>query len=354
MIKIYDVSAIIYSGGLASYSKNWNKNYFPTGGLYKLFGYLLKDIKDMKLNENPANGNNIFLCFDSLNNGRKLIYPEYKVNRKTNKSTLDRKKVSCQIKAAKMICDYVGFNALELDGYEADDLIYSLAYKFKDDHVVIRADDSDLEGVKLFSNKIFISSVSGRNTNVINEFILGEKLAYGDNSDNIPGISKAYRNYVVAEYKKNPYEFFNPNFNLRKYFKDLPNPVFEQLELNYKLIIPKVLEVNKVPKFKYNKEKLINVMNGLAFKKYMKNYLKMERQFGTQGEIEFITKLIPLLDDEVKEYFLENEKIELKKKEYRNNKGKEEDKSVRGKINSSVGINNSTNDLEDILKTYKL
>lgn len=354
MIKIYDVSAIIYSGALASYSRNWNKNYFPTGGLYKLFGYLLKDMKDSGLLDGKSKDNNIFLCFDSINNGRKLIYPEYKANRKNNKNELDRKKVSCQIKAAKMICEYVGFNAFELDGYEADDLIYSLAYKFRDEHVVIRADDSDLEGVSLFSNKVFMNSVSNRNISTLNEFVLGEKLAYGDTSDNIPGISKAYRNYVIAEYKKNPYIFFDSGFNVREYFKDVPKIVLDQIELNYNLIIPKMLNVNYVPEFRYNKEKLVNVMNGLAFKKHMKNYLKMDRQFGTQGEIEFITKLMPLLDDEVKEYYLENEKIEIKKKELKDNKDKFDKNKSDIKFNSVRNVNNSINNLDDILNNYQL
>lgn len=314
MIIIYDVSAIIYAGALARYSSNWHKNFFPTGGLYKLFGYILKDLKNLKLDTYQTdrdlknNKNNLILCFDSINNYRKQVYPEYKVNRAFNKSDLDRKKVNSQIRAAKLICEELNIPHLEKEGYEADDLIYSIVKQYPNEDILVRADDSDLRGVGIFNSNVKFESVSGKNNFVADAKILGIKIANGDSSDNIPPISQAYRQQIVNLYNQSPFYFLNPKLTQEELEKYLPKLVAKELYRNCFLVSPKIVEELDIPKYKpIERNILMDIMNVLAFKKYLKNYLKEERDYTMTNKYDFSVKLMNLLDSDVKNYFLAKE-----------------------------------------------
>lgn len=314
MIIIYDVSAIIYAGALARYSSNWHKNFFPTGGLYKLFGYILKDLKNLKLDTYQTdrdlknNKNNLILCFDSINNYRKQVYPEYKANRASNKSDLDRKKVNSQIKAAKLICEELNIPYLEKEGYEADDLIYSIVKQYPKEDILVRADDSDLRGVGIFNNNVKFESVSGKNNFTADAKILGIKIANGDSSDNIPPISQSYRQQIINLYNKSPFYFLNPKLTQDELEKYLPKTVAKELYRNCFLVSPKIVEDLEIPKYKpIERNILMDIMNVLALKKYLKNYLKEDRDYTMTNKYDFSVKLMNLLDSDVKNYFLAKE-----------------------------------------------
>lgn len=314
MIIIYDVSAIIYAGALARYSSNWHKNFFPTGGLYKLFGYILKDLKNLQLDTYQTdrdlknNKNNLILCFDSVKNYRKQVYPEYKANRSANKSDLDRKKVSSQIKAAKLICEELNIPFVEKEGYEADDLIYSIVKQNPNEDIMVRADDSDLRGVGIYNKNVRFESVSGKNNSVADPRILGTKIAFGDSSDNIPPIAQAYRQQIVQLYNKSPLYFLNPKLSVEELEKYLPKTVAQELYRNCFLVSPKIIEDLGIPKYKpIDRNMLMDIMNVFAFKKYLKMYLKENRDYTMTNKYDFSVKLMNLLDSEVKNYFLAKE-----------------------------------------------
>lgn len=353
MLRIYDVSAMIYAGALSSYSKNWHKSYFPTGGLFKLFGYLFRDLKELGLDNwnkpvDKNNKNNIILCFDSKINTRRNIFPWYKSNRSTNKNVVDRLKVNCQIQAAELICQELGIPMIKVDGYEADDFIYSLVRKYKDEHIIIRADDSDLESTLLFANNVYLNSVSGREQINMNQYEMGYKIAYGDVSDNIMPIDQAYRSHVYETFKHKPELFLNPNIGPQTFKGMYPDEVCKQIAVNTFLVTPKFINIGDIKQIDINKTDMIDVLDALSFRKYLKSYFKTERNYGSVGEIEFLSKMMEFLPVEVKEYFV---KVEENESRYKTKS--EPVKEVKIETNESkVQSNQPSSDLDWVINAY--
>ena len=124
---------------------------------------------------------------------RNKYYPEYKNNRKEKDPDL-----KFQIGKILELIKLMGFCAISIDGYEADDVIGSVAaQRYADyDEIIIESLDKDLS--QLINDKvILLDSKNGIMKN--SEFILNkygvtptEFIDYlslvGDNADNVPGV----------------------------------------------------------------------------------------------------------------------------------------------------------------------
>lgn len=243
---VYDVSAIINSGAKSFRSSKWNVNGFPTGGLYKLLGYIIKDYKEeIKTASSDNHKFAIVLCLDSdfMKSWRLKNYPKYKGTRNRElekelapymigdysyttsgcdvensqympevfslfdmpydiystlsssaKSSLALKwSVRAQIEFIKKFLVNIIPDILLYEGVEADDLIYSVAASYPNvNKFTLRADDEDLFDVAAFQENAEMQSVSGKG----NKFLyplrgsLSTKYLNGCTSDNIPSIVK--------------------------------------------------------------------------------------------------------------------------------------------------------------------
>ena len=107
---------------------------FPTGALHAFFASLLR-LSSMDTPHSTA------VFFDKGGSKRHLeIYPEYKANRATAPDNFKR-----QIPSMKYLCELFGFEPVEIEGVEADDLLGSAAVRLKAEgnNVTIVSADKD-------------------------------------------------------------------------------------------------------------------------------------------------------------------------------------------------------------------
>ena len=144
------------------------------------------------------NMTNLFIAFDK---GKKTLrhqeYDDYKGTRKKMPEEL-----AMQIPFIKEYLDVIGINRLELDDYEADDIVGTIATKSKNifDEVEVISGDKDLLQLVGGNVKVFLTKKGLTDLDEYNESNFFEKLDFtptqlidykglvGDSSDNLPGI----------------------------------------------------------------------------------------------------------------------------------------------------------------------
>ncbi|MDO8470333.1 MAG: DNA polymerase [bacterium] len=164
----------------------------PTGALYGLARLLVKTLAD----EHP---DYIAACFDRPEpTFRKQKYPEYKAHRPPAPDELIK-----QIVEARELIQTFHIPVVELPGYEADDLIGTLAVRFASNDLHVTILTGDLDSLQLVRNGLV--SVAGMKTGVseiirYDEAKVAERFGVrpdqladykglaGDASDNIPGV----------------------------------------------------------------------------------------------------------------------------------------------------------------------
>ena len=188
VILIIDGTNLIYRNYFVhSYRKT--KSGVHTGGLYGT-------IRSIQSYINTFNPKQVYVCFDkSEYTFRSKMYPDYKMNRvETDKELLD------QFVMLKEYCNLVNFPFIEIDLFEADDIIGSLACRAKEFnlHPYIVSGDRDL--LQLIHKGIDVMYLSNKGPIIYSEnqfeeeynIKIGQYIEYkalvGDPSDNIPGI----------------------------------------------------------------------------------------------------------------------------------------------------------------------
>jgi len=134
------------------------KNFYTMGGLkYKeedtgiIFGFMSELLYLAKKFESR----HFIFCWDSKKSYRKLIYPEYKANRK-DKSSDELKSLSIAYKQfdllRKEILPYLGFNNNFIQaGYEADDLMAYISKQLSDYNIIVSSDNDMLQCMDKFT-----------------------------------------------------------------------------------------------------------------------------------------------------------------------------------------------------------
>lgn len=168
------------------------KEGIPTNALYgflnmyfKIFGELAPD--------------RVCVCFDlKAKTFRHKMYDGYKAQRKPMPEDL-----AAQIPLVKQVLDLMGIPRLELEGYEADDLLGTLAARSPQDGCVIVTGDRDsLQFIAQGAKVALVTTRMGQTTTeVYDEALFEEKYSglsadkivdlkalMGDKSDNIPGV----------------------------------------------------------------------------------------------------------------------------------------------------------------------
>lgn len=162
-----------------------------TGAIYGFLQMLKKLIKD----ENPTY---LAVAFDTAApTARHIAFEEYKANRPKAPDELQM-----QFLSVREMLDAFAIKYVEIEGYEADDVIATMVEKFGKDDLQIIVVTGDMDLLQLASEKTFVYLTKRGVTNievydskrVFEEFgVEPERLPElkalaGDNSDNIPGV----------------------------------------------------------------------------------------------------------------------------------------------------------------------
>ena len=217
---LLDVSAIMYRAYFAN--MNFRTKNEPTGAVYGFINTLLSIINEFKPDYMAA-------AFDVKRSSLKRteIYSDYKSNRQSTPEDL-----VTQIPRIEEVLDTFNINRYKIDGYEADDVLGSLAKKIakQDIEVIIVTGDKDLSQLveKNISVALLGKGTEGENfgtlknsDDVVNYLgVVPEKIPdlfglIGDKSDGIPGVTKIGEKKALA--------IFSQYDSLEKIYENIDN-----------------------------------------------------------------------------------------------------------------------------------
>ena len=176
--------ATAYNGNLMKNSKG-----LPTNALYGFINMMNKIINE----EKPEY---VMVAFDKGHNFRQDMYDNYKDGRIETPNDL-----KIQFPIAKEICTLLGIKYIEIDNYEADDIIGTFARMADEDknyNATIISSDKDL--LQLISDEVDVKLLKQKDYIMMNPKTFYEtyglepirmidlKSLMGDASDNIPGV----------------------------------------------------------------------------------------------------------------------------------------------------------------------
>lgn len=262
-----------------------NKDGIPTNAVYGFFSMLFKIIGDLK----PEY---LIVCFDKkAPTFRKQMYVGYQAKRPTMSDDLVP-----QIKLVHKALDKAKIQHFEVDGYEADDLIGTIAKVAvkKNTQVIILSGDRDLLQL-VNSHVLMLAPVTGITKMILFDEvkvkekyglnpsqIIDYKALVGDASDNYPGVSGIGPKTASGLLQK--YETFE---NLYKHISELPENIAlklatdaEQAALAKKLATilkdaPIKLELEKSVLSKIDEEALKKYLGSLGFSGLLKRMPKI-------------------------------------------------------------------------------
>ena len=266
--------ATAYNGNLMKNSKG-----FPTNALFGFINMINKIINE----ENPEY---IMIAFDKGHNFRQDMYDNYKDGRIETPNDL-----KIQFPVAKEICTLLGIKYIEIDNYEADDIIGTFAKMADEDknyNATIISSDKDL--LQLISDEVDVKLLKQKDYIMMNNDTFFEhygikpirmidlKSLMGDASDNIPGVKGIGEKTALTLLQK--YETLDGVYNhideisgklKEKLINDKDNAYF-----SYKLatIYKEVPFEYTFEDIKYNgsnKVKLIEKYKELEFNSFLKN-----------------------------------------------------------------------------------
>ncbi len=250
----------------------------PTGALYAFLNIYLKHLQEL----NPTY---VCACFDlKAPTFRHIEYKEYKATRKPMPEDL-----AMQMPIIKEILDAMGIPRIEMEGYEADDLIGSLSLCSKQlgwETFILSGDKDDLQLVDDNTIVLMPLSRNGQTTTerfdveavvskykITPEQFIDLKAIMGDPSDNIPGvkgIGEKGATDLIVEYGSldNIYE----SLNIIK--TSLSDKLKASKEIAYlskwlatiKRDIPLMDYLNKIHLVEINKNETYKILQKLGFR----------------------------------------------------------------------------------------
>ncbi len=264
-LHLIDASSFIYRSYFALPPLS-TKDGFPTGAIYGFLRALLALMKS----EKPQY---LAVVFDyPAPSKREKVYKEYKAGRPSMPDPL-----KLQIPVIKEILKLMGIPIVEMEGYEADDLIAVLAKEFYEKGFNVKIYTPDKDMLQLVNDRIAVINPMNwevfNREKVIKKFgVPPEKVAdylalVGDSVDNIKGIRGVGPKTAVKLIE----EFGGVKGileNWERFKEKFPQAEKEELELSYYLVSPLTqAQVNlreedlklKPPRMKELKKKLENL-----------------------------------------------------------------------------------------------
>jgi len=175
--------------------KDFYNNGEHIGGTWHFINTIRKFLEE-------TNFNKVMVFWDSDTNSsqRKLIYPKYKMNRKSSPNDVEKTdSFNKQKTRVKQYLEEMFIRQLEIENSEADDLIAYYCQISLDEEKTIFSSDKDL--TQLISEKVLIYSpnlksyykfgdnIKFKNCSIPHYNVMTFKILAGDTSDNIDGIS---------------------------------------------------------------------------------------------------------------------------------------------------------------------
>lgn len=254
-----------------------NKHGQPTNAIYGFLKILFKYVDDVA----PSG---ICVAFDvSAPTFRHKRFVEYKANRKGMPSEL-----RSQMPILKQVLNAMNITMLELEGYEADDIIGTVSKKCEKDKIscyIVTGDKDDLQ-LAGENTKILLISTKGGNTQTTEydhkaiydtfgirpEEFIEVKALMGDASDNIPGVAGIGEKTafdLVAKYKTLENIFDNlgeVSPNVRKKLETGREEAFMSRELATIMCdVPIEFDVDNFATKPYDTVKLLELFEDLEF-----------------------------------------------------------------------------------------
>ncbi len=166
-----------------------NKEGFPTNAIYGMINVIGKQLDELSPDF-------CAIAFDlKAPTFRHKMFADYKAGRKPMPDDL-----RVQMPVAKDICRAMGFSVLELEGYEADDILGTLGKMAEGEDVEAYILTGDRDSLQLISSKVKVLLATNSDTVVFDndaffnkygvnaDQYVDVKALMGDSSDNIPGV----------------------------------------------------------------------------------------------------------------------------------------------------------------------
>lgn len=257
----------------------------PTGAIYGFLRMILKLINDL----NPEY---IAVIFDKGKiTFRTKQYEDYKATRKETPDELKQ-----QIPEIKRLLKLFGIKVLEKEGFEADDIIATLAKKAKNKGFQVHVVTPDKDMMQLVSENIYLlNPVSNiifdkekvkEKYGVYPEQFIDYQALVGDTVDNIIGVkgvgpktaSKLLNQYGNIENILNHLDELSPK--LQKAFQE----AIDRLEKNKFLVklddnVPLDIKIENLKREKIDWESLIKEFEKLGFKSLLKEIGNKEQKY---------------------------------------------------------------------------
>lgn len=173
--------------------KDYYHNEKHVGAIWHFLNTIQKFIEEHNLDKVM-----VFWDGDENRSSRRLIYPQYKLNRRERVRTYDQESYDYQRQRIKQYMEELFVRQVEVDGNEADDLIAHYCRISMDEEKIIYSGDVDLtqlisEDVSLYSPILKTMYKVGDKVKIDKIYIphyniLTYKILSGDKSDNIDGI----------------------------------------------------------------------------------------------------------------------------------------------------------------------
>ena len=173
--------------------KDYYHNEKHVGAIWHFLNTIQKFIEEHNLDKVM-----VFWDGDENRSSRRLIYPQYKLNRRERVRTYDQESYDYQRQRIKQYMEELFVRQVEIDGNEADDLIAYYCRISTNEEKIIYSGDVDLtqlisEDVSLYSPILKTMYKVGDKVKIDKIYIphyniLTYKILSGDKSDNIDGI----------------------------------------------------------------------------------------------------------------------------------------------------------------------
>ena len=199
----------------------------PTAGVYGFASVLIRLIDQ----EHPEY---LAVAFDTGKTFRDEIFPDYKATRAKMPDDL-----KTQIERIRQLVDAFHFPRLEMEGFEADDVLGSIAYQAVSLGLGVKIITGDRDLLQLVNDRIIVS-LSGSKISEAKDYtpedvvaflgvrpdqVVDYKALVGDTSDNIPGVVGIGEKTAVSLLKA-----YSTLDEIYKHLKDLPTRVSTRLE----------------------------------------------------------------------------------------------------------------------------
>ena len=267
----------------------------PINAVYGLVSMLLKVIDDLK----PTH---LAVCFDEkAPTFRHKAYPDYQIQRPHMADEL-----SGQFEKAKSVLSAMAIPFYSQPGYEADDLLGTIAKQAADNVVIVTGDRDILQlvsdRVKLYMPVAGLSNAKLMGVEETKEKlgvepcrIVDYKALVGDPSDNYPGVPGIGPKTAIILLSK----FKNLN-SIYKNLDEIPKSVADKLKrdkksayLSQKLArivtnVPIKAELEKAAKWQVNSKKLLGLFEEFGFKTLTKRVKDFAKKIDSKKQLVLI------------------------------------------------------------------